>query len=800
MLTIEVLNAVECRIETKYKQVIKPCLSFTSEYWKQIPFKKERIDFPSEYWKKGPFKKERIEYTKDVFYLNSKGYSYFQTGLIPRVITYLNNKGVPYQIEREKSFNETKLLAPFLPGITFRQDQLELIHTIHIPKNNFRGVIVSPTGSGKTIIQLGIISTFPENFTVLILAHTLSLIEQTYQELLKYNFKNVQPITGLTSKELTGRIVVSTIQSFSKIDPDEYMDYFDIVICDECFAKETKISTKDKEKSIEQIIKGEIILSKDGYNKVTNIFINKIILDRILKITLSSGKTIFCSKDHLFLDSDFNWIKSINTLNKNLVSKDEIFYNFSMMDATILKGTKNELLSCLQKRVYSSVEKTKILFTNLCSPRHKLERKIIRKEEKNKFKRFQNNFRKDEEKQSIPQSINYRKDKTNKENKWNFACLERRTWWKWKTNRTPKNISSCTWLAHRSWNYYWSRARRYLSNLLQSGYWKSKSENCHRSGWENAQVEEDYRKRQKENNEIERIRVESVEVYKPGDNDKSFSSIIGDKERNQGFVEFYDLEVENSHSYVVEGVVVHNCHHTKSGTYSDVLKYLLAPVRMGFTATMPKNKEHLLTIEGLIGPLIGELTIDQAKEIDILAKPKINIIKTTLDWNIKREKNYHRVYETGIVSNIGRNRRIINLAQKYAKENKSTLIMVSKIEHGNNLLNMAKTSGLDIEFVNGDMKNDEREQIKKRITNKELLCIICTTVWKEGINIPSLDTIINAAGGRSEIATLQTIGRGLRKTKDKDIVNIVDFFDPSSPFLVEHFGERLCLYYEMGWL
>jgi superfamily II DNA or RNA helicase len=54
--------------------------------------------------------------------------------------------------------------------------------------------------------------------------------------------------------------------------------------------------------------------------------------------------------------------------------------------------------------------------------------------------------------------------------------------------------------------------------------------------------------------------------------------------------------------------------------------------------------------------------------------------------------------------------------------------------------------------------------IKNKLINKEVRCVIATTVWREGIDIPSLDCVINAAGGKSEIMTLQGVGRGLRKT------------------------------------
>jgi len=91
-------------------------------------------------------------------------------------------------------------------------------------------------------------------------------------------------------------------------------------------------------------------------------------------------------------------------------------------------------------------------------------------------------------------------------------------------------------------------------------------------------------------------------------------------------------------------------------------------------------------------------------------------------------------------------------------------------------------------------------KIKEALDEKKIHCVIATAVWYEGISIRSLNVIINAAGGKSEIRTLQTIGRGLRVTDEKKTVIIWDVWDISHRYLIEHAGERLCTYMDSGWL
>jgi len=82
---------------------------------------------------------------------------------------------------------------------------------------------------------------------------------------------------------------------------------------------------------------------------------------------------------------------------------------------------------------------------------------------------------------------------------------------------------------------------------------------CNGDRWEKSQTEKKQRERFEKDKDAKYVRVESVEVYKRGSNEGSFSGIIGNKERNQGFVEFYDLQIKKNHSYIADNNMVHNC-------------------------------------------------------------------------------------------------------------------------------------------------------------------------------------------------------------------------------------------------
>lgn len=248
-------------------------------------------------------------------------------------------------------------------------------------------------------------------------------------------------------------------------------------------------------------------------------------------------------------------------------------------------------------------------------------------------------------------------------------------------------------------------------------------------------------------------------------------------------------------------IIVDEAHHVSSpdGQYAYILSQIDAPIRFGFTATLPDKTESKLSLEGYIGPMIGELTINEAIEKNILVKPKMLILKAPR-IKIAVGTKYEDAYKRGITENRERNRLIAYTANEYIKRGSSALILVNKIKHGENIANALREISVPSHFVRGETESEIRNQIKKDLIDKRVMCVIATVVWKEGVNIPTLNVCINAAGGKSEINTLQSVGRSLTKVEGKKHATIVDFFDPSHHYLISHFGERIILYMDQGWL
>ena len=236
------------------------------------------------------------------------------------------------------------------------------------------------------------------------------------------------------------------------------------------------------------------------------------------------------------------------------------------------------------------------------------------------------------------------------------------------------------------------------------------------------------------------------------------------------------------------------------GQYGTVMCYNDSPIKIGFTATPQTEKSKMLSTEGLLGPIIGEMTQDESIELKITMKPKIELIPVPYSTRISTHRKYKDLYDKGVVNNRIRNKLIAKCVKTKVNEGKTVLVMVKEIQHGLNIQSMAQqVFGMDIDFVRGSTDSSTRQQTKDAFQKRHVKAVISTAVWREGINIPSLNCTINAIGGKSEIMTLQSVGRGLTKMEGKTVAEIVDLLDPYK-YLAEHCVLRLSLYIKNNWL
>ncbi len=211
-----------------------------------------------------------------------------------------------------------------------------------------------------------------------------------------------------------------------------------------------------------------------------------------------------------------------------------------------------------------------------------------------------------------------------------------------------------------------------------------------------------------------------------------------------------------------EGLIVDESHVLPAATFYQVaLETPRAFWRVGLSGTplAREDKRSLLAV-GALGPVIFKLPTEQLIEEGVLAKPHIRMV------HVKQEcdaATFQGVYGKAVVRSTYRNRVVADTA---ARAEKPCLVFVKEIAHGKLVEKALWRAGLKTAFVWGTSSNDMRDTKVRDLRAGRLDVLVCSVVFQEGTDIPELRSVVVASGGKSVIATLQRIGRGMRVDRD----------------------------------
>ena len=255
----------------------------------------------------------------------------------------------------------------------------------------------------------------------------------------------------------------------------------------------------------------------------------------------------------------------------------------------------------------------------------------------------------------------------------------------------------------------------------------------------------------------------------------------------RGFFEDYDVIIgDEAHLFKSKSLVniMDKLHHAK--------------YRYGFTGTLDGTQTHKWVLEGLFGPSYkvtsSKALIDQGH----LSQLEIQCI--VLKYKPQKFETYEDEIQF-LISNEKRNNFIKNLAIDLKG---NTLILYSRVEsHGQILYEMINNSVSDnrkVFFVHGGVDAEERELVREITENEKNAIIVASYgTFSTGINIKRLHNVIFASPSKSRIRNLQSIGRVLRKGKDKVKAKLYDIADDLTKgsrknYTLNHFIERIKIY------
>jgi superfamily II DNA or RNA helicase len=244
-------------------------------------------------------------------------------------------------------------------------------------------------------------------------------------------------------------------------------------------------------------------------------------------------------------------------------------------------------------------------------------------------------------------------------------------------------------------------------------------------------------------------------------------------------------------------------------------KCIHANYRHGFTGTISSDsKVHKLILEGVFGSIKKFISTKNLIDRGTVADFKINAL--VLKYSDEEKKKYYSMMKalkgpeankkysserSFLFANEKRNLFIRNLV--WSLQDKNNLILFDQIENqGNVLKELLKKEGRILHYIHGGTSGEEREKLRSLIENDPLKqhdILASSGVFSTGVSIKRLDTIVFTSAGKSEIRTLQSIGRTLRKGNGSDHAVLYDITDDLSVkafsnYSLRHFERRIEIY------
>ena len=223
-----------------------------------------------------------------------------------------------------------------------------------------------------------------------------------------------------------------------------------------------------------------------------------------------------------------------------------------------------------------------------------------------------------------------------------------------------------------------------------------------------------------------------------------------------------------------------------------------AKYRYGFTGTLDGTQTHKWVLEGLFGPSYKVTQTKKLIDEGHLATLDIQCLI------LKHKPQKFETYEDEIkylISHENRNKFISNLSVDLKG---NTLVLYTRVEtHGAILYEMINKKVSDkrkVFFIHGGVDAEDRELVRKITENeKDAIIVASFGTFSTGINIKNLHNVIFASPSKSRVRNLQSIGRVLRKGKDKVKAKLYDIADDITigsrkNYTLNHFIERIKIY------
>ena len=226
-------------------------------------------------------------------------------------------------------------------------------------------------------------------------------------------------------------------------------------------------------------------------------------------------------------------------------------------------------------------------------------------------------------------------------------------------------------------------------------------------------------------------------------------------------------------------VVIDEFHHAEAHTYRRILDHLKPRELLGLTAT-PERADGVDVRSFFDGRTAAELRLWDALGADLLCPFHYFAIADGTDlrnvtWRRGRydEAELENVY-TG---NDVRSRIVLGQVRDKVSDLRSmrALGFCVSVAHAEYMTRVFNDAGVPAKTVTGGTAQHDRELALRELREAAVNVLFTVDVFNEGLDVPDVDTLLMLRPTESATIFMQQLGRGLRRTRDKAVLTVLDF-------------------------
>ena len=226
-------------------------------------------------------------------------------------------------------------------------------------------------------------------------------------------------------------------------------------------------------------------------------------------------------------------------------------------------------------------------------------------------------------------------------------------------------------------------------------------------------------------------------------------------------------------------IVIDEFHHAQARTYRRILEHFQPRELLGLTAT-PERSDGSDVRSFFGGRTAAELRLWDALGADLLCPFHYFAIADGTDlrsiaWSRGR---YDEVgLENLYTGNDARAAVVLRELQDKVGDVGAmrALGFCVSVDHAKYMTRVFNEAGVPALIVSGETARVDREEALRQLRQRRVNILFTVDVFNEGLDIPEVDTVLFLRPTESATVFMQQLGRGLRRTRDKAVLTVLDF-------------------------